>query len=203
MADKNHEFDDLRLRGSEGDALDRELDAALAKYAAVHPRTGLEERILASLQTKRTRVTDRPWWHWSIAAVAAVIVVAVALAWRSARPIPPQVVQNRVQTEQTPKQSPHIAADDKRGNSRGVITTGRSARHLQAANVVVAESNPKLDVFPSPRPLSEQEKLLAAFTANSPDAHLMAEARMKMLREDQEDKLRDAADVGRAAQPGR
>ncbi len=69
------------------DELDRMLDAALAKYAAVEPRTGLEDRILANLRAERTRVPDRAWWRWSVAgALAAVVVVALALAWRSGKP---------------------------------------------------------------------------------------------------------------------
>jgi hypothetical protein len=35
------------------DEFDRMLDAALAKYAAVEPRTGLEERVLANLRPSR------------------------------------------------------------------------------------------------------------------------------------------------------
>ena len=40
------------------DEFDRMLDAALAKYAAVEPRTGLEERVLANLRAEQARVPD-------------------------------------------------------------------------------------------------------------------------------------------------
>src|SRR5271163_2932709 len=80
---------------AERDALDRELDAALAKYAAVEPRLGLEDRILAHVRAERERVRDRSWWRWSVvpAAVAAVavIVVAVTLAVRAGRPHAPAI----------------------------------------------------------------------------------------------------------------
>src|SRR4249919_2785233 len=71
------------------DALDRALDAALAKYAARDPRSGLEERILAHLQTKRERAHDRAWWRWGLAAVCATVVfVVVGLTWTGLRRAP-------------------------------------------------------------------------------------------------------------------
>jgi hypothetical protein len=46
-------------------------------------------------------------------------------------------------------------------------------------------SAPKLDVFPSPEPLSEQEKMLAAYVAqHHQQAVLIARARMAELKED-------------------
>jgi hypothetical protein len=77
------------------DEFDRMLDAALAKYAAVEPRTGLEERVLANLRAEQARVPDQAWWRWSaIAAVAAVVVVAVALSLRSDKPSHPDVANH-------------------------------------------------------------------------------------------------------------
>src|SRR5579863_3792234 len=68
------------------DPLDPVLDAALAKYAAVEPRVGLEDRVLAHLQAERARPPVRAWWHRSLAGAAAVVVViALALAWRSGK----------------------------------------------------------------------------------------------------------------------
>ena len=45
--------------------------------------------------------------------------------------------------------------------------------------------NPKLDQFPSPQPLSEQEKILESYVANYPEhAALIARARAEELRRD-------------------
>ena len=44
--------------------LDDQLEAALAKYAAVEPRTGLEERILANLKSRPSSSTRVAWWRW-------------------------------------------------------------------------------------------------------------------------------------------
>ena len=72
--------------------LDSALDAALAKYAAVEPRAGLEDRVLANLRIEQARMPVRAWWRWSVAgALAAVVFVALALAWRPFKPSPASV----------------------------------------------------------------------------------------------------------------
>jgi hypothetical protein len=56
----------------------------------------------------------------------------------------------------------------------------RSAPRARA----VAEADPKLDVFPSPRPLSEEELALARYVRHFPsDAKLVAQAQEASERE--------------------
>src|SRR5215470_17593335 len=97
MADTENKF-----RKSGHDPLDRMLDAALAKYAAVEPRPGLEERIFANLRTGPARPASRAWWPWSFAGAALAIIVALALAWRSSRPSHPLIVQHSPIIIETP-----------------------------------------------------------------------------------------------------
>src|SRR5260221_9831170 len=71
------------------DALDRALDAALAQYSAIEPRTGLEDRILANLRAEQVHAHDRAWWRWAVAAACATVVfVIIGLAWTSIRRAP-------------------------------------------------------------------------------------------------------------------
>jgi len=59
----------------------------------------------------------------------------------------------------------------------------------------IAVAGPKLDVFPSPLPLSEQEKILASYVAQDPwRAALVAEARMDDLRHEVEERRQIVAD---------
>jgi hypothetical protein len=63
-----------------------------------------------------------------------------------------------------------------------------SGRHVTHPTRPVAVSNahPKLDQFPSPQPLSEQEKILASYVQEYPEnAVLLARARTEALRKDQ------------------
>ena len=171
------------------DEFDRMLDAALAKYAAVEPRTGLEERVLANLRAEQARVPDHAWWRWSaIAAVAAVFVVAVALSLRSDKPSH-AVVANHPPTP--------IQARKERGTEILSIAHGSGTRPARPSTARKPEMRPsppegatarapKLEQFPSPQPLSEQEKLLQDYVAENPEqAVLLARARTEALHQDQ------------------
>jgi hypothetical protein len=157
--------------------LDRELDVALAKYAAVEPRAGLEERILANLRNEQTKVSDHVWWRWAIGIAAAAIVVAFALNSRSGRPSHSMVVAHKPETQMT-HQGASVAQARRHAPIRKTIA--HSAR-----SGTPAAANPKLDHFPSPRPLSEQEKILQNYVAKNPErAVLIARAVSEALRQD-------------------
>lgn len=194
MADeKSNRRDSDCLR--ENDDLGRELDAALAKYAAAEPCAGLEERILANLRAEQTHVSDRTWWRWGIAgALASIIVLMAALAWRSARPSQ-RMVANRPEatTQESQKSGTQVAAHEGGAtHPRPHCPIRRTTAH-SPRTTAVREKSPKLDQFPSPRPLSEQEKILASYVNQYPEhASLIAQARMEALRRDKEEELREA-----------
>lgn len=180
--------------------IDRVLDAALAKYAAVEPRAGLEDRVLANLRAERALTPDQAWWRWSVAAtLAAVVVVALALAWRSGRQSHPLVDNHPAPTTpsvQTP--ATQLAANnggEKQIRESRVRPHDRVAARKAAVHPVqptlVGSDNPKLDQFPSPRPLSEQEKLLQSYVAQYPEESiLIARARSEALRRDQLEEMK-------------
>ena len=56
---------------------------------------------------------------------------------------------------------------------------------------IVASANTKLDRFPSPQPLSEQEKILASYVEKYPEeAVLLARARTEAVRQDQLEEMK-------------
>jgi hypothetical protein len=176
------------------DELDSMLDAVLAKYAAAEPRAGLEDRILANLQAERDRVPNRAWWRWSVAgALAALLVVVLALAWRSSRPPHPAIANHSSTAPQVAKQpaTPIVATgggNEVRGNQaqrQERATLRRSAMH-RARPEAIASANPKLDQFPSPRPLSEQEKILLDYVERFPEeAVRIAEAQTALAQREE------------------
>ena len=179
-----------------GDDFDGMLDTALAKYAAVEPRTGLDERILANFRGERARVPNRAWWKWSlVAGITALVMVAATLAWRS-RTTHPHVANHPPTTTEGPEK-PHTQTANRDSNSNDATrrrAIRAAARNRPQAKGVVAAS-PKLDQFPSPQPLSEQERILTNYVANYPErAALLAEARMEALRHDAEERRQLAAD---------
>jgi hypothetical protein len=185
------------------DELDRVLDAALAKYATVEPREGLADRVLANLRAGWAPVPDPRWWRSSVmaavAAVAAVVIVAVTLSWKSASPSHPGVANHSSTTLQAPRNRPPIVSN---GDRNGVRPPGpgpgrKVTAHRTRTQVATAGrpglGSPKLDQFPSPRPLSEQETILANYVSRYPEhAALIARARTEALRRDQVEEMRDA-----------
>lgn len=182
---EEHDHKEVTGRQDAGDDLDRRLDAALAKYAQVEPRAGLENRVLATLHAERSQVPQRAWWRWSVAGVVAVVVVVVVvLAWRNGKfhgreiAIRPSI--------SVPAVSAPAAELGK--NDGHPPAPGPAPKHVmhRAHATAVASANPKLDQFPSPQPLSEQEKLLENYVAKYPErAVLLARARFEALQRDQ------------------
>jgi len=173
--------------------LDRTLDAVLAKYASVEPREGLEERILASLRAAETRPAHRSWWNWGFAtALAAVLIVAAAVVSRWNKQ-PHQPIAVHPPTLKQAPVAPYEAHRDENTTPPQKSLRHHTLQHWQAREIVAP--GPKLDVFPTPLPLSEQEKILAAYVARYPEhAALVAEARMDALRQDAEERRRIASE---------
>ena len=161
------------------DQLDRVMDVALANYTAVEPRAGLDERVLANLRAERVRAPERSWWRWGFA--AAVLVIGAVLAWRMANPSQPVLVNRPAETQPAPTQAPQSA------NARAETLPARvPPRRKQNRRPTSAKlpADPKLDVFPSPQPLSEQELALARYVRNFPsDAKLVAQAQAASEKE--------------------
>jgi hypothetical protein len=156
------------------DELDRALDSALAKYVAVQPREGLEERVLANLRAHPAKLERPVLSQLALAAASAVLVIAAALAWRTARPAHPIIAnQPAADAKPMPTTAPQVALVSKEGNTAHTAAGRRQPKQPP----VTATTDPKLDVFPSPRPLSEEELALAQYVESFPrDAKLVAQA---------------------------
>jgi len=181
MAEKNY------------DELDDALDAALAKYAAVEPRAGLEGRILARLRTQPEPAPDRAWWHWGvIATVAAVLLITVALGWRTGKPPHPVVADHPSPASQAPQPGTQVVSNGHKDEVQSHMPHHlQTARHHAQLSVVAAV--PRLEQFPSPLPLSEQERILASYVSRFPEhAVLVARARAEALLQEQKEELREA-----------
>jgi len=178
-------------RRKESDQLDRTLDAALAKYASVEPREGLEERILANLCSQDARAAEPTWWNWRfVAAVAAVLMIAAVVVWRWNKPTLPPVATHPPALKQAPF-APEVAHGEENNAAPRKSKRHPTLRHQREPEILAA--GPKLDVFPTPLPLSEQEKILATYVARYPQhAALVAEARMDSLRQEAEERRRIA-----------
>jgi len=203
MADTNplqHGFND---QNPKNDALDRQLDAALAKYAEVEPRTGLEDRVLANLRIERQRAAGRSWWRWpAVAALTAAIALTVSLVWRSAESTHRITVQHPPAPAQTNAAGTQVANDGRSGLIPRPVKPVRSLKPHAVSHAATAVAfAPKLDQFPSPQPLSEQETILARYVTRFPEhAALIAQARTEELRRDSAEEIDEAGSAGQNSQ---
>jgi hypothetical protein len=196
MTQSNHNQKGTKPLGLENDRLDRELDVALAKFAA-EPRAGLEERILANLHAQHERNSSRLWWPWPVvAALATAIVLSVSVTWKLGKPAQnttahqPAIVQPNQQTEM---QVSHDGGSMVRPNRPYAKRPKPYSANFHAA---VLASSPKLEQFPSPQPLSEQEKMLSDYVSeHRKQAIMVARARMAELKKDW------AEEIGEASSP--
>jgi hypothetical protein len=153
----------------------------------------------------RSAPAPRRWMTWKLwtagLAIAAIVVtVGLAMIWRAGRNSNPAIANHPSAPAQRQAQpETQIAANQQSGaqsrNSKREAKISPRRNHPQP-EVAVAVSLPKLDQFPSPQPLSDQEKILANYIAEHPErAALIAEARMEDLRRDAEEHRRLASEA--------
>jgi hypothetical protein len=164
MPDDTHHNEDL----------DQLLDSALSTYA--EPRAGLEARVLAHLSTQPTR---RHWLPWAIALpIAACLALLLAPYPRHDHTEPVHQAQHNSapETQPTPQRSIAQAAPVPTRQPKPRIVAAHTTQHLASA-----QAPPKLDLFPTPQPLSSEEQALLHFVAHTPASEIksLQEAQQK------------------------
>jgi hypothetical protein len=168
--------------GRDKDRMDELLNEALKSYSVVEPRRGLETRVLARLQAEEAKSPNRNWWCFVAAATAAVATLGIAgfLMVRPARtPVvstPAEAMKHSSATKSTKPEESHETQKMKPATVSRPNADG-SSRHRKVEETHEAEQQeatlPKLDQFPSPRPLSAEELRLAAYIAEHRDHALL------------------------------
>ena len=183
---------------------ERELDGALAKYAAAEPREGLEQRVLATLRAQGSHAGRVAWRRWVAAgfAVASLAGLAIWVGGRSAvvniRPVAiHQQIPSAGDSASNSGPATDLNIEETQGQSRKkpMKSTRRRDKEIARASVEVV---PKLAQFPAPEPLTEEEKLLIQFVGQDPEgAALFAEVRARELQResDQMNPLSDEKDL--------
>lgn len=136
---------------------DRLLDEALKSYAAVEPRPGLEQRVVANLRSAAAPV-HHGWLRWAaVAAACLAVALAALLAYRPS--VQPRVVTRAPQTQATlPAVKPVV-----RELSAKPPRTLRPRPRVVIAGKVAPAQAPILA-----GPLSSEELALLAFVRESP-----------------------------------
>ena len=160
---------------------DQFLDAALKQYSAAEPRPGLETRILANLAMA---TPHRPFAFPRIAwaAIAAFALLAITFGiWQHRRP---------VQTAHAPAVFvPSVPAPLPPPPAAPIQTTQPVAlatrRHKVPLPKPPVQEAMRQDQFPSPQPLSDDERLLLTYLRTTPrEEVLVVLAQLQAEREE-------------------
>jgi hypothetical protein len=161
----------------DNDELDAMLDSALASYAEPGPDAGLEKRILARVSNEAATNARRRWLPWAFAIPVAACVVVLALfasgllARHSRETLRPGESATRAHAPAViaaqPESLPVRIANrgERMTRTRASISKAATQPEQNAAGVVPL---PKLEVFPTPQPLTPAEQELASYAANAP-----------------------------------
>ena len=144
--------------------LDELIDAALPSYSAAEPRPGFEHRILTNALAEYPR-RRRFAWAWALAVPAAACLLAFLFfagrhnSYRStleatATPAPATTTANPRETQ---------ARDSFPSPRKGSIP-----HKLPTQPSATREPLPKQDVFPSPSPLTAEERAAIALVRDPP-----------------------------------
>jgi len=174
--------------------IDDLLDSALKQYGAAEPRAGLEDRVLAAMQAEGRRVESRTWSWWPAAIACALLLLSISAAL---------LVRNHHRdTSAAKSHAPAASAarpspEQARGNvpekESGKVTAKANPRglrdgHPRQSGVHGPSQPPHMEQFPSPRPLSEQEILLARLVEQFPrEAAMIARAQTRLLAQEEEE----------------
>jgi len=160
---------DAEHRKTQREDFDRWLDLALRARVDAEPRTGLEERVLAHIAAEPARSFS--WWAAAAAAVVVFVIAFAIIALYSGKQH--AIARNRqspsLERVRPPEPSGHasaptVAATVQRHREvrrAACCVSARAAGHASAA----AEPAPRLMTFPSLRPQTPQERMLARLAA--------------------------------------
>jgi len=190
MTDRSDRKLNTNYETTENDELDHVIDAALSKYAAVDPRAGLEERVLANLRGQRGQAPPRSWFGWAAAMALAVVIILVASLLWSARK--PHLVQAPQPVVQPPIDEVQIASHPVLP-PQNIGSIRKSAKNRNPHSTAATTAAPRLSQFPSPEGMSDQEKMLADYTAEYREqAVLIARFNEEDLRRDRMELVENA-----------
>jgi hypothetical protein len=160
------------------------LDAALKQYGEAEPRPGLENRVLANLHAERARLTLSPrWWRLAAAAVTIAILAGGALLLSRRPEVTGATISNRPSLALGNSEMERPVASAVRPH----VALKQPVRWQPESRSAHTSSVPRLEQFPAPAPLSEQEEMLSRYVRERrQEAILVARARADLLKQELE-----------------
>ena len=157
------------------------LEAALKSYSTGEPRAGLETRILAGVRS-RQRAARRHMFAWAAAACAGIAILALTLHVHRAplrRPTKyTSLAANENGAQRAPLQPAKAPANVpamKMDDVGAALVAAQGAHEGRPYKSLRASRSTRPEQFPTPMPLTEQEKLLLAYVRQAAQSGAPAE----------------------------
>ncbi len=164
--------------------LDALIRSSIASYGEPAPNSKLAPRILMRIAAEPEPTPAHRWLPWAIALPIAASLITIFMFFDT-RPVhAPAGLANqaRVAAPQVNSPAASLAKDAPYQTRREKLNelSRSNVRPQKAAAVAKAQPLPKLDVFPTPQPLTPEEQALVQFAWRAPAAE------RKALLEEQE-----------------
>jgi hypothetical protein len=156
--------------------VDELLDASLKRFGGEEPRAGLEMRVLAGVRSRQGAARRRRL-VWALAACAGILA-AIVLVVHSAHAPNRRPVTSASGAHRAPLQAATTAASPGSADSRirsPRLVQGPREKPRTPKPAVRATKPSRPEQFPTPMPLTEQEKLLLTYFANTTKPDLLVE----------------------------
>jgi hypothetical protein len=150
--------------------VDELLEASLKQYRAEEPRAGLEMRLLAGVRSRQGAARRRRL-VWALAACAGMLA-AIVLVLHSAHAPRREPVISASAPRQAAKTSASPGSADSRILSPRLVHESQEKPRTPKPGV---RATKRPEQFPTPMPLTEQEKLLLTYLANTSKPDLLAD----------------------------
>jgi hypothetical protein len=163
----------------ENDELDLLIDSALSTYGDPGPDSGLDQRVLARISSAHASARVAPaqrrrWLPWAIGlpAAAGLLLFFLFLAGPKTANPPTSVAEGMAQTQQVPNitapaEPLPVLRQEPVPLIRHVLFRPPSRPGKQANR---SAALPKLDIFPTPQPLTPAEQALVVFALRAPES---------------------------------
>jgi hypothetical protein len=163
---------------SSSSELDALIRSSIATYGEPAPYSELAQRILIRIAAEPEPVARRRWLPWAIALPVAASLVAIFILIET-RPVhaPAGLTdQARVAAPLVNSPAASLAQDAPYRTQREKRNSlpRNNVRPQMAAVVAKVQPLPKLNVFPTPQPLTPEEQALVQFAARAPAAERKA-----------------------------
>ena len=175
------------------DKVDRWLNTALRQHGSAAARAGLEARILANLKSAQSQASSRVGWIWALTGSVVAVAVVIAFLWlgsgskqngrsnSNANAVHP-LMRATNNNQALPQTSQH----------RPIPAPKRTKQIVTARNRLQLVTAPRRSQFPSPRPLSPQELVLAEYVKRFPEEALLLAQEHKQFENEIEKAQQDA-----------